>query len=182
MVPCTSPAAGSFADSLSFLYVVSPGDYSSDLSYTDTEALSLASGANSLASSAASTTEVVDESGDPANVTLPPVASEFSVTGGEERQALEAVEPGSGALVVDTSNLVLYVTALNGDGIYYAGESIFIQARSFVLYHESYNRCHAPPKGEWWLNCEDAEDSKGLTTVTFLDVEPTHCHAAVASR
>lgn len=136
VVPCISPSAGSFADSLSFLYVVSPGDYSSDLSYTDTEALSLVSSADSLASSVASTTEIVDESGNPASVTLPSVGSEFSVTGGEEWQALEAAQAGSGALVVDTSNEVLYVTALNGDGIYYAGESIFIQVRTLVFTHK----------------------------------------------
>lgn len=129
VVRCASPPAGSFADSFSFLYVVSPGDYSSDLSYTDTGALSLVSGADSSASSAASATEIVDESGDPVSITLPPVGSELSVTGGEEWEALEAAEAGAGALVVDTSNVVLYVTALNGDGIYYAGESIFIQAR-----------------------------------------------------
>ena len=136
VVSCTSPSAGSFADSLSFLYVVSPGDYSSDLSYTDTEALSLVSGAGSSASSVALTTEIVDEFGDPASVTLPAVGSVFSVTGGEEWQALEAALAGSGALVVDTSNEVLYVTALNGDGVYYAGESIFIQARLLVLTNE----------------------------------------------
>lgn len=136
VVSCTSPSAGSFADSLSFLYVVSPGDYSSDLSYTDTEALSLVSGAGSSASSVALTTEIVDEFGDPASVTLPAVGSVFSVTGGEEWQALEAALAGSGALVVDTSNEVLYVTALNGDGVYYAGESILIQARLLVLTNE----------------------------------------------
>lgn len=134
VVPCTSPPAGSFADSLSFLYVVSPGDYSLDLSYTDTEALSLVSGTSSSSTSAASTTEIVDESGNPVDVTLPSVGSEFSVTGGEEWQVLEAAEAGSGALVVDTSNVVLYVTALNGDGVYYAGESIFIEARLGVLH------------------------------------------------
>lgn len=137
VVECTSPTAGSFADSLSFLYVVSPGDYSSDLSYTDTGALSFVSDTNSSATSVASTTEIVDESGNPANVTLPPVGSELSVTGGEEWEALEALEAGSGALVVDTSNVVLYVTALNGDGIYYTGESIFIQARPMVFAHET---------------------------------------------
>ncbi|CAN0310202.1 unnamed protein product, partial [Ectocarpus sp. 13 AM-2016] len=34
---------------------------------------------------------------------------------------------GGGALIVDTSNVVLYVTATNGDGVYYTGESIFVQ-------------------------------------------------------
>lgn len=129
IVACTSPAAGSFADSLSFLYVVSPGDFSSDLSYTDTGALSLPAANESSGSLA---TDIVDESGATVNVTLPAVGSEFSVTGGEEWEALEAEEAGGGALVVDTSNVVLYVTALNGDGVYYAGESIFVQARALL--------------------------------------------------
>ena len=126
VVACTSPEAGSFADSLSFSYVVSPGDYSTDLSYIDTGALSLVAGNET---SGSLPTEIVDESGAAVGVTLPVVGSEFSVTGGEEWEALEAEEAGGGALVVDTLNVVLYVTALNGDGVYYAGESIFIQAR-----------------------------------------------------
>lgn len=127
VVSCSSPSAGSFADSLTFSYTVSPGDYSSDLSYTDSGALSLLATAANDSESTTSTT-VVDESGNDVNVTLPAVGSELSVTGGEEWQRLEAEEgQGGGALVVDTSNVVLYVTATNGDGVYYTGESIFVQ-------------------------------------------------------
>lgn len=124
VIPCTYPEADSFTDALSFTYVVSPGDYSSDLSYSDTEALSIAVDAND---STTSTAEIVDESGNDVSVVLPLVGSDLSVTGGEEWEELEAAEEGGGALVVDTANVVLYVTALNGDGIYYTGESIFIQ-------------------------------------------------------
>lgn len=122
VIPCTSPEADTFADALSFTYVVSPGDYSSDLSYSDADALFIAGDAND-----SSTTEIVDESGNAVSVELPPVGSDLSVTGGEEWEELEAAEEGGGALVVDTANVVLYVTALNGDGVYYAGESIFVQ-------------------------------------------------------
>ena len=108
MITCTSPAAGYYADSLSFTYTVSPGDYSADLSYTSTTALYLSN-----------STEIVDEAGDVANVTLPATGSSLSVTPGGGG--------GEAALVVDTSNVVLYVTALNEDGVYYAGQSIFIQ-------------------------------------------------------
>ncbi len=152
MVACTSPAAGSFADSLSFLYVVSPGDFSSDLSYTDTGALFLPAANESSGSLA---TEIVDESGAAVDVALPVVGSEFSVTGGEEWEALEAEEVGGGALVVDTLNAVLYVTALNGDGVYYAGESIFIQARALchLLFRVEtrvvHEKCRCTPWRGW---------------------------------
>ena len=106
IVSCTSPVAGYYADSLSFTYIVSPGDSSADLSYTSTTALHLSN-----------STEIVDEAGDVANVTLPAVESSLSVTE-KERAA---------ALVVDTSNVVLYVAPLNEDEVYYAGQSIFIQ-------------------------------------------------------
>ena len=76
------------------------------MSYTSTTALHLSN-----------STEIVDEAGDVANVTLPAVESSLSVTE-KERAA---------ALVVDTSNVVLYVAALNEDEVYYAGQSIFIQ-------------------------------------------------------
>lgn len=112
LVACTSPLAGFYADSFSFLYVVSPGDSTSDLSYTSTSALDLAN-----------STEIEDESGDVVSVTLPEVGSALSVTGGDEWEA-------EGALVVDTSNVVLYVTSLNNDGVYYAGASIFIQVKA----------------------------------------------------
>ncbi|CAN0310149.1 unnamed protein product, partial [Ectocarpus sp. 13 AM-2016] len=79
VVSCSSPSAGSFADSLTFSYTVSPGDYSSDLSYTDASALSLlvTASANDSASTT-STTEIVDEFGNDVNVTLPAVGSELS--------------------------------------------------------------------------------------------------------
>lgn len=105
VVTITSPLAGYYSDAFSFTYTVSPGDVSSDLSYTSTTALNLAN-----------STIIVDESGDVANVTLPVVGTALSVTGG-----------GGGTLVVDTSNVVMYVEALNEDDVYYAGESIFIQ-------------------------------------------------------
>lgn len=136
VISCTSPEADTFADALSFTYVVSPGDYSSDLSYSDAEALSIAGDANaSSTTTTTSTAEIVDESGNAVSVVLPPVGSDLSVTGGEEWEELEAAEEGGGALVVDTANVVLYVTALNGDGVYYAGESIFIQV---CLYYTVY--------------------------------------------
>ncbi|CAN0497111.1 unnamed protein product, partial [Laminaria digitata] len=114
VVACTSPLAGYYADSFSFTYIVSPGDSSSDLSYTSATALYLAN-----------STVIVDESGDVANVTLPAVGSSLSVTAtGEEEEEGEEEE---GVLVVDTSNVVMYVAALNEDDVYYAGESIFIQ-------------------------------------------------------
>lgn len=131
VIPCTFPGADSFADDLSFTYVVSPGDYSSDLSYSDTGALSIDIDAND---SSTSTMEIVDESGNAVSLVLPLVGSELSVTGGEEWQELEAAEEGGGALVVDTVNAVQYVTALNGDGIYYTGESIFIQVRAACFF------------------------------------------------
>lgn len=144
VVSCSSPSAGSFADSLTFSYTVSPGDYSSDLSYTDTGALSLLVTVSANDSeSTTSTTEIVDESGNDVNVTLPAVGSELSVTGGEEWQRLEAEEgEGGGALVVDTSNVVLYVTATNGDGVYYTGESIFVQV----------NPCFVHFQQAWWIS------------------------------
>lgn len=104
IVPCISPLAGSFAGSFSFLYVVSPGDATKDLSYASPTALSLGN-----------TTEVVDENGRVANITLPEGGFSLSGTGVE------------GALVVDTSNIVVRVTSLSDDGVYYAGASIFIQ-------------------------------------------------------
>lgn len=109
VVSCTSPLSGYYADAFSFIYIVSPGDYTLDLSYSSTTAFALSD-----------STEVVDASGVPANVTLPEVGSSLSVTGGEDWEE-------EGALVVDTSNVVLYVTSLNGDGTYYAGESVFLQ-------------------------------------------------------
>lgn len=109
VVTCSSPLPGYYADSFSFLYVVSPGDASSDLSYTSTSALNLSS-----------STDIEDESGVTANITLPEVGSSISVTGGDVWEA-------EGALVVDTSSIALYVTALNENGIYYPGASIFIQ-------------------------------------------------------
>lgn len=131
VVSCTSPSEGVFADSFSFTYVVSPGDSSSDLSYTGTGALVLVTNAtaasNSTVTTISETMEIVDEGGNAVNVTLPVVGSRLSVTGGDEWEELEEEEEGGGALVVDTSNVVLYVTAVNGDGVYYAGESIFIQ-------------------------------------------------------
>lgn len=111
VIACSSPLAGYYADSFSFLYVVSPGDASSDLSYTPTGALAMDN---------STSTAIVDETGAIVNVTLPVVGSALSVTGGDLWEE-------EGALVVDTSNLVMYVTSLNGDGVYYAGASIFIQ-------------------------------------------------------
>lgn len=59
------------------------------------------------------------------NVTLPEVGSSYSVTNGEEWET-------NGALIVDTSNIVLYVTSSNEDGTFYAGESIFIEVRAWL--------------------------------------------------
>lgn len=92
--------------------MVSPGDAAEDLSYASPAALALPPSA-----------EIVDASGAAANTTLPVIGSPLSVTGGEVRRA-------GGALVVDTSNVVLYVTSSNPDGTYYAGDSIFVEARS----------------------------------------------------
>lgn len=104
IVPCISPLAGYFADSFSFLYIVSPGDATGDLSYASPTALSLGN-----------TTDIVDENGGVANITLPEVGFSLSETGDK------------GMLVVDTSNVVVRVTSLSDDGVYYAGASIFIQ-------------------------------------------------------
>lgn len=91
--------------------MVSPGDASLDLSYTSTGALAMDN---------STSTDIADESGAVVNVTLPVVGSALSVTGGD-------VWEEEGALVVDTSNIVMYVTSLNDDGVYYAGASVFIQ-------------------------------------------------------
>lgn len=134
VVACISPLAGYYADSFSFSYVVSPGDASSDLSYTFTGALFLAN-----------STEIVDESGEVANVTLPEVGSSLSVTGGDVWEA-------EGALVVDTSNVVMYVTALNENGVYYAGESIFIQVMGQKLFIQVIRMRYKSTAGVYFLS------------------------------
>ncbi|CAM9252515.1 unnamed protein product, partial [Choristocarpus tenellus] len=101
--PCTS-IAGVYTDFLNFLYTVAPGDTSQDLSYSGVNAVLLVN-----------TTVVEDKSGVDANTTLPAPGSELSMT------------DESNAVVVDTSNTVLHVTASNDDGVYYVGESIFLE-------------------------------------------------------
>lgn len=103
--------SGYYAHSFTFLYVVSPGDATLDLSYSDITGLTVLN-----------STEVVDESGANVNMTLPEVGSPLSVTGGDEWER-------EGALIVDTSNVVLYVVAVNEDGVYYAGASILLQVQ-----------------------------------------------------
>lgn len=88
---------------------MSPGDSSSDLSYFNTTSLVVPY-----------STQIVDEPGMDVNISLPEVGSSLSVTGGE-------VWEREGPLVVDTSNIITYVTAVNEDGVYYAGDSIFLQ-------------------------------------------------------
>lgn len=112
MAVCTSPSSGYFSDSFTFLYRVSPGDATLDLSYSFSSALVVPNA-----------TEVVDESGAVANTTLPAVGSALSVTGGKVWQR-------EGALAVDTSNVVLYVTSMTEDGVYYAGDSILLKVES----------------------------------------------------
>ncbi|CAM9188184.1 unnamed protein product, partial [Discosporangium mesarthrocarpum] len=107
-VSCSSPAAV-FLDSLEFSYVVAPGDASEDLSYFGQGALSLAN----------DTTVVTDVAGQDTNTTLPNPGSTLSMN--------PPSLGGGKALMVDTSNVVLYVTATNDDGVYYAGASIFIE-------------------------------------------------------
>lgn len=112
VVSCVSPLPGIFSEIFSFRYVVSPGDSTPDLSYAGTRALMVSP-----------STEVSDVAGAQANITLPEVGSSLSLTGGEARQR-------KGALVVDTSNLVLHVTSPNANGTYYAGASVWIEVMS----------------------------------------------------
>ncbi|CAM9804617.1 unnamed protein product, partial [Scytosiphon promiscuus] len=95
VVSCSSPLEGSFVDSFSFTYVVSPGDSSSDLSYTDTRAFSLVSNttaasdssSDSITATTSGATEIVDEGGNAVNVTLPAVGSRLSSGGWRLRGA-----------------------------------------------------------------------------------------------
>lgn len=114
VVICSSPLSGYYADSFTFLYVVSPGDVTLDLSYSSITGLTVPD-----------STEVVDKSGANVNITLPEIGSSLSVTGGEEWER-------EGALIVDTSNVVLYVAVVNEDGVYYAGASIFLQVQMLL--------------------------------------------------